>query len=68
MTIGHRAAALVHPANIGTRVGPCTFHLTPDDPALYDKDLNRLIEPGRFRVRIDSSSQEIRLMGELAVQ
>ena len=24
----------------------CTFRLTPDHPALYDKDLRRVAEPG----------------------
>jgi beta-glucosidase len=46
----------------------CTFRLTPDDLALYDKDLNRVVEPGRFRVLIGSSSQDIRLTGEFTVK
>ena len=46
----------------------CTFRLAPDDLALYDKDLKRVIEPGRFRVMIGSSSQDIRLTGEFEVK
>jgi beta-glucosidase len=46
----------------------CTFRLTPDDLALYDKDLNRVVEPGRFRVMIGSSSPDIRLTGEFTVK
>ena len=42
----------------------CTFKLAPDDLALYDQDLRRVVEPGPFRVMVGSSSQDIRLMGE----
>jgi beta-glucosidase len=46
----------------------CSFKLTPDDLALYDQDLRRVVEPGQFRVMIGSSSQDIRLAGEFWVK
>ena len=46
----------------------CTFKLTPDDLALYDQDLKRVVEPGRFRVMVGSSSEDIRLTGEFQVK
>lgn len=39
----------------------CTFRLTADDLALYDKNLRRMVEPGQFRVMVGSSSEDIRL-------
>jgi beta-glucosidase len=39
----------------------CTFRLTSDDLALYDKDLRRVVEPGQFRVMVGASSEDIRL-------
>jgi beta-glucosidase len=46
----------------------CSFKLTPDDLALYDQDLRRVVEPGQFRVMIGSSSQDIRLAAEFRVK
>jgi beta-glucosidase len=46
----------------------CVFQLSPDDLALYDADLKRVVEPGTFRVMVGSSSQDIRLTGEFQVQ
>ncbi|MFI5380991.1 MAG: glycoside hydrolase family 3 C-terminal domain-containing protein, partial [Tepidisphaerales bacterium] len=46
----------------------CTLKLGPDDLALYDKDLKRVVEPGRFRVLVGSSSDDIRLKGEFDVK
>jgi beta-glucosidase len=46
----------------------CTFHLGPDDLALLDADLRRVVEPGQFRVMVGSSSADIRLSGEFQVQ
>jgi len=46
----------------------CSFKLAPDDLALYDADLRRVVEPGRFRVRVGSSSEDIRLTGEFGVK
>jgi beta-glucosidase len=46
----------------------CSFKLTPDDLALYDQDLRRVVEPGQFRVMVGSSSQDIRLSGEFQVR
>ena len=39
----------------------CTFRLTADDLALYDKNLRHMVEPGQFRVMVGSSSEDIRL-------
>jgi beta-glucosidase len=46
----------------------CTFKLVPDDLALYDKDLHRVVEPGEFRVMVGASSDDIRLQGSFLVK
>jgi beta-glucosidase len=46
----------------------CSFKLAPDDLALYDADLRRVVEPGQFRVMVGSSSEDIRLTGEFRVE
>jgi beta-glucosidase len=46
----------------------CTLKLTPDDLALYDKDMKRVVEPGLFRLMVGSSSDDIRLRGEFQVK
>ncbi len=46
----------------------CSFTLGPDDLALYDVDLKRVVERGRFRVMVGSSSEDIRLSGEFQVR
>ena len=46
----------------------CSFKLSPDDLALYDADLRRVVEPGQFRVMIGASSDDIRLRGEFWVK
>jgi len=45
----------------------CQFKLTPDDLALYDVNLRRVVEPGQFRVMVGASSEDIRLRGEFTV-
>jgi beta-glucosidase len=40
-----------------------TFEITPDLLSMLDKDLNRIIEPGEFRIMIGASSTDIRLRG-----
>lgn len=37
------------------------FTLHPDDLALYDRNMNRVVEPGEFEVMIGSSSTDIRV-------
>lgn len=44
------------------------FTLTPDDLALYDADLKRVVEPGAFKVFVGSSSEDIRATGEFTVR
>jgi beta-glucosidase len=46
----------------------CTFRLAPDDLALLDAKLRRVVEPGQFRVMVGSSSEDIRLKGEFQVK
>ena len=46
----------------------CSFRLGPDDLALYNADMQRVVEPGRFRVMVGSSSADIRLTGEFQVK
>lgn len=38
-----------------------TFTLKPDDLSLLDRDMNYVVEPGRFTVMVGSSSEDIRL-------
>ncbi|MCU1266946.1 MAG: glycosyl hydrolase [Acidobacteria bacterium] len=44
-----------------------TFTLTPDDLALWDRNMRFVVEPGKFRVMIGSSSEDIRLTGEFTM-
>jgi len=45
----------------------CVFKLTPDDLALYDANLRRVVEPGQFRAMVGASSEDIRLKTEFQV-
>ena len=42
--------------------------LTPDDLALYNRHLERVVEPGEFKVFVGSSSEDIRLSGSFIVK
>ncbi|MGM9804311.1 MAG: glycoside hydrolase family 3 N-terminal domain-containing protein [Muribaculaceae bacterium] len=44
-----------------------TFKLTFDDLALYDINLNHVVEPGTFRVMVGAASNDIRLKGSFEV-
>lgn len=44
------------------------FTITPENLALYDMDMKETVEPGLFKVLVGSSSQDIRLRGELAIE
>lgn len=44
------------------------FRLRPDDLALYDQNMNWVVEPGTFEVMIGSSSADIRLKKAFSVQ
>jgi beta-glucosidase len=46
----------------------CHFRLHPDDLALYDQQLQRVVEPGAFRVMVGASSDDIRLQTEFRVK
>ncbi|MBR9998230.1 MAG: glycoside hydrolase family 3 C-terminal domain-containing protein [Cyclobacteriaceae bacterium] len=41
-----------------------SFMLTPDDLSMYDRNMNKVVEPGMFRVMVGSSSEKIHLEGE----
>ena len=45
-----------------------TFTLTAPDLALWDRNMHFVVEPGKFRVMIGSSSTDIRLTGEFEVK
>ncbi|RKR81972.1 beta-glucosidase [Mucilaginibacter gracilis] len=45
-----------------------TFTLHPDDLALLDSNMNWTVEPGKFKVMIGSSSENIRLSKEFEVK
>ncbi|TFH38695.1 MAG: beta-glucosidase [Bacteroidia bacterium] len=44
------------------------FEIGFDQLSMLDRNLNRIVEPGEFRILIGSSSREIRLMGILGVK
>jgi beta-glucosidase len=44
-----------------------SFTLKPDDLALWDRSMRFVVEPGKFRVMIGSSSEDIRLTGEFSI-
>jgi len=45
-----------------------TFELTPEHLALYNISLERVVEPGQFKVFIGSSSEDIRASGDFTVK
>jgi beta-glucosidase len=44
------------------------FILRPDDLALIDKNMNWIVEPGDFEIKIGSSSEDIRLKKILTIK
>ena len=44
------------------------FTIKPDDLALLDKNMNWTVEPGKFKIMVGSSSEDIRLQSELVVK
>jgi beta-glucosidase len=44
-----------------------TFHLPVNQLALYDHDLNLVLEAGKITIMLGSSSEDIRLTGELEI-
>ncbi|HLF34686.1 MAG TPA: glycoside hydrolase family 3 C-terminal domain-containing protein, partial [Cyclobacteriaceae bacterium] len=44
-----------------------SLNLTPEELQMYDRDMNRVVEPGVFKVMIGSSSEDIRLEGTFEV-
>ncbi|HEY1114996.1 MAG TPA: glycoside hydrolase family 3 N-terminal domain-containing protein [Chitinophagaceae bacterium] len=44
------------------------FTLSPDDLALYDRNMNWVVEPGGFDIMIGSSSVDIRLKKEVIIK
>ncbi|RZK59889.1 MAG: beta-glucosidase, partial [Pedobacter sp.] len=45
-----------------------SFKVTPDDLAIYDKDMNWVVEPGAFKVKIGTSSEDIKLTADLVIK
>jgi beta-glucosidase len=45
-----------------------SFTLTPDDLALWNRRMQFVVEPGKFRVMLGSSSEDIRLTGEFEIK
>lgn len=48
--------------------GKVEFTITPGDLALLDQNMKWIVEPGKFSVMIGSSSEDIRLRGEIEVR
>lgn len=44
------------------------FTLKLDDLALWDRNMRFVVEPGKFKVMIGASSEDIRLTGEFEIQ
>jgi beta-glucosidase len=44
-----------------------TFHLPVDQLAFYDEDLNLVLERGKIEIMLGSSSEDIRLRGEIEI-
>lgn len=44
-----------------------TFRLQKDDLAIYDSDMNYVVEPGEFKVMVGAASDDIRLEGEFTL-
>ena len=38
-----------------------TFTLLPDDLALWNKEMKRVVEPGEFKVMVGAASDDLRL-------
>jgi len=45
-----------------------TLMLRPDDLSIWDRQMRYVVEPGKFRVMISASSEDIRLTGEFTVK
>jgi beta-glucosidase len=43
------------------------FVLKPDDLALWDRSMRFVVEPGKFKVMVGSSSEDIRLRAEFEI-
>jgi len=43
------------------------FTLTPEDLALWDRNMHFVVEPGMFKVMVGSASEDIRLNGEFEI-
>jgi beta-glucosidase len=44
-----------------------TFSLKPDALSIWDRNMHYTVEPGKFRVMIGASSEDIRLTGEFTI-
>ncbi|MBN2281094.1 MAG: glycoside hydrolase family 3 C-terminal domain-containing protein [Candidatus Marinimicrobia bacterium] len=45
-----------------------TFELKKDDLAIYNREMDFVVEPGTFKVMVGSSSEDIRLEGEFIIE
>ncbi|MEM9143537.1 MAG: fibronectin type III-like domain-contianing protein, partial [Bacteroidota bacterium] len=43
------------------------FELLPDDLALWNREMKRVVEPGEFIVKVGAASDDIRLEGDFEV-
>ena len=45
-----------------------SFNVGPEALSMLDKNLNRIVEPGEFRIMVGASSRDIRLKATLVVK
>lgn len=45
-----------------------TFHLSPSTLAIWNPEMVRVVEPGKYEIQIGASSTDLRLKGDLEIQ
>jgi beta-glucosidase len=45
-----------------------TFHLSPSTLAIWNREMERVVEPGKYEIQIGASSTDLRLKGDLEIR